>query len=213
MSNLGKHDQIEAEGAGGEEELSSERTCVGCREKASPEMLERFVYIEGAGLVFDVRKKAPGRGVYVHARPHCVTQAATRGGFSRGLKRAVSGVEGASILRDMRAGVARRLRESLQSAVLAQAAEVGSQKVSEAVAGGQVQLLLVAADAGESTRMKYISNAERKRIATEDYLRGEELGSLSGREYVAVMAITQRVFSQRIECDIGKLRELGTFEG
>lgn len=210
---LGEQDQIQADDMGTEEETSSERTCVGCREKASPEKLERFVYIEGAGLIFDVRKKAPGRGVYVHARPECVRQATTRGGFSRGLKRAVQGLEVATMLGDMREGIARRLRESLQSAVLAQSCEVGSQKVAEAVAAGRVHLLLVAADAGESTRMKYVSNADRKQIATENYFSGEELGSLSGREFIAVMAITQRVFSQRIKCDICKLRELVAFEG
>ncbi len=213
MKVLGEQDQIQADDAGAEEESSSERTCVGCREKASPEKLERFVYIEGAGLIFDLRKKAPGRGVHVHARPVCVRQATKRGGFARGLKRAVQGLEVEKMLDDMREGIARRLRESLQSAVLAQTAEVGSQKVAEAVAAGRVHLLLVASDAGESTRMKYISNAERKQIATESCFSGEGLGSFSGREFIAVMAITQRVFSQRIECDICKLRELGTFEG
>ncbi len=213
MNDLEEQDQIDADNMGTDEESSSERTCVGCREKASPEILERFVYIEGAGLVFDVRKKAPGRGVYVHARPECVRQATTRGGFSRGMKRPVQGLDVSTLLGDMREGIARRLRESLQSVVLAQFAEVGSQKVAEAVAAGRVHLLLVAANAGESTRMKYVSNADRKQIPTEDYFSGEELGSFSGREYIALMAVTQRAFSQRIECDICKLRELGTFEG
>jgi len=39
-------------------------------------------------LRFDTKRRATGRGVYIHRRPECL-QAALRGGFSRSLRRKV----------------------------------------------------------------------------------------------------------------------------
>ncbi|MBA2661385.1 MAG: DUF448 domain-containing protein [Bradymonadaceae bacterium] len=213
MKKLVKREQAQVEEATDAERSSSERTCVGCRAKAEPHAFERFVYLEGEGLIFDLRQKAPGRGVYVHARRLCIERAVNRGGFARGLKAALQGVESDKIIAQMCEGIERRLRESLQSAVVAQATVVGASRAAEAVAEDRVRLLLVAGDAGESTRHKYVSNAERKQLHTEEHLGGEFLGRVSGKEFVAVLAITGQDFAQRIARDIGKLRELGAFEG
>lgn len=196
-----------------EERSSPERTCVGCRKKATPDELERFVYLEGQGLIFDLRQRAPGRGVYAHASPTCLGRAVHRGGFARGFKRQLSGLSADDLIAHMREGIQRRLRESLQSVVQARGAEVGATRVSEAVASDRVDLLLVAHDGGESTRQKYLSNAERKQLLVREQLSGELLGLVSGRAFVSVMGITDGEFARRIIRDMDKLEALGSFEG
>ncbi|GAB2771696.1 YlxR family protein [Streptomyces chlorus] len=63
----------------------SERTCVGCRERAVKNELLRIVMIEGA-CVPDPRGTLPGRGAYVHPAPVCLDQAVRRRAFPRALR-------------------------------------------------------------------------------------------------------------------------------
>jgi predicted RNA-binding protein YlxR (DUF448 family) len=192
-------------------EVSSEqpeRTCVSCREKAQKDELERFVYHDEAGLIFDLRRKAPGRGAYVHARPECLQRAAEKGGFARGFKRSVQ-VDAQKLLDDVRFGVRRRLQEGLRVALRSQNLSIGGTAVGEAVKSEQVAMLLIARDASESTRRKFASNAERKSIPVRQALTGEELGALCGRAFVAVLAIAPSRCLAPIRRDIDKLEQLG----
>lgn len=68
-----------------------QRTCVGCRQVVPQGQLLRLAVVEER-VVADVRRRAPGRGVYVHARPDCL-RAAGKGGLARSLKRGVSRAE------------------------------------------------------------------------------------------------------------------------
>ncbi|MGW3684168.1 YlxR family protein [Streptomyces prasinus] len=63
----------------------SERTCVGCRERAVKNELLRIVTIEDA-CVPDPRGTLPGRGAYVHPAPVCLDQAVRRRAFPRALR-------------------------------------------------------------------------------------------------------------------------------
>ena len=65
-----------------------QRTCVGCRQVVSQAHLLRLAVVEDR-VVPDPRRRAAGRGVYVHARPDCL-RAAGKGGLARSLKRNVS---------------------------------------------------------------------------------------------------------------------------
>lgn len=67
------------------------RTCVGCRQVAPQDQLLRLAVVEER-VVADPRRRAPGRGVYVHAQPDCL-RAAGKGGLARSLKRGVSRAE------------------------------------------------------------------------------------------------------------------------
>ena len=159
-----------------------------CREPAQKEDLERFIYHEEGGLIYDLRQKAPGRGAYVHARRECLLGAAQKGGFSRGFKTKVQ-VDADTLIDDVCIGIRRRLQEGLRVALRSQKLFLGGTAVAEAVKSDQVALLLVARDASESTRHKFSSNAERKGIPVRQTLSGEELGALSGRAFVAVVAV------------------------
>src|SRR5262249_1289603 len=62
------------------------RTCVGCRAVDAQRALVRVAWVSSR-LVMG--RHAPGRGVYLHARPGCI-EAALRGGIARSLRRAMS---------------------------------------------------------------------------------------------------------------------------
>jgi hypothetical protein len=62
-----------------------ERSCVGCRERASKAELLRVVR-SGEGVRVDPLGRAPGRGAYVHREPRCVDVAVSRGALARALR-------------------------------------------------------------------------------------------------------------------------------
>ena len=67
------------------------RTCVGCRAAVPQAELVRIATVEGKAVA-DPRRRLPGRGAYVHARPACLV-AAGKGGLARSFKRNVNKAE------------------------------------------------------------------------------------------------------------------------
>jgi len=62
-----------------------ERTCVGCRSRASAVALLRVVLVEGR-LRADPGRRMPGRGAWVHPQDPCVAAATRRRAWSRALR-------------------------------------------------------------------------------------------------------------------------------
>ncbi|MET0389828.1 MAG: YlxR family protein, partial [Polyangiales bacterium] len=63
-----------------------DRTCAGCRETDARDALLRFVADgDPPRLAPDTKRRAPGRGVSVHARFRCVEAAVRNGALRRGL--------------------------------------------------------------------------------------------------------------------------------
>ena len=128
------------------DEAGPERTCIVTRQKASPDALIRFVLGPDGQVVPDIRRKLPGRGVWVGARAALVDKAA-RGAFSRGFK---AKVPADPALADR---VGEMLdRDALQSLAMANKAgalPTGFAKVEAALAGGSVAALLHATDGSE----------------------------------------------------------------
>ena len=77
------------------------RTCVGCRTAVPQAELVRIAQVDGRAVA-DPRRRMPGRGAYVHARPACVA-AAGKGGLARSLRRNVTRAELDGLARDLRA--------------------------------------------------------------------------------------------------------------
>jgi hypothetical protein len=77
------------------------RTCVGCRATAPQAELVRIAVVDGRAVA-DPRRRLPGRGAYLHARPACV--AAAGKGLARSLKRAVGRAELDGLTRAVLAG-------------------------------------------------------------------------------------------------------------
>jgi len=61
------------------------RTCVGCRRRDAQEGLLRVV-ADGTGVRVDPRRRALGRGAYVHPDPACVALAVRKRAFGRTLR-------------------------------------------------------------------------------------------------------------------------------
>jgi uncharacterized protein len=213
MTNTPRAKRTEQEEGPGLARSVPERTCVGCRETTAGESLERFVYIEGQGLIFDLRRKAPGRGVYVHARRRCLDQAVKRKGFSRGLKQQVQTPSMEDLVETMRQGIERRLTEIVQVAVRSQKVAIGQNMVAEAMQTNTVTLLFVAPDSSEGTKKKFSSNADRKGVPVAEYFDGAWLGRLLGREFISVVAVMDAGLGEKIQSEIEGLNELSPDEG
>jgi len=65
------------------------RTCVGCQTVDEQRALVR-VTRDGANVCVDQLGRRSGRGAYVHPLSSCITRA-TKGGFSRSFRTAISG--------------------------------------------------------------------------------------------------------------------------
>lgn len=179
--------------------------CVGGGDKAPQDELERFVYIDGHGLVYDVRKKAPGRGAWVTPTRECVEKA-LRGGFARAFKKRVVVPSLEEILGDMVQGIGQRLIEQVRVAIRAQRGWVGTKAVDEGMRKN-ISLLFIATDAGEATRRKYVANSERKGVEVIEEYDGKRLGELASRDFVAVLGLSGD-FARRVSTDLKSLSTL-----
>jgi hypothetical protein len=189
-------------------EESGVRTCAGCRENTERAFLERFVFHPDFGLVYDLRQKAPGRGAWVHPDADCVRGAVRHGGFARAFKQRIEENDVEKVLDDMQTGMSRRLNESLQIAIRAQCAHIGATNTVDAFKAGDVGLLFIGKDAGESTRRKYRTMADSEDLPVYDVFTCDQLGGILGYEKVAVCAISGEPHVVRIGRDVEKLQSL-----
>lgn len=170
------------------EEERLERTCVGCREGGLRQELERFVFVDPVGLVHDLRRRAPGRGAWIHPRKECFFRACD-GGFSRAMKRRVVVEAPEEFCAQVERGLEQRVWERLNELFRARQVIVGQTLVLEALKKNGVEVLILADDAGESTEQKFIQNAGRKGLKVLRGWSGSELGQMAGREYVSVIGV------------------------
>ena len=71
---------------GRRDDEESQRTCIVSRAKLPPDELLRFVLGPAGEVVPDLRRKLPGRGVWVQATRDAVAEAVKRKAFARGFK-------------------------------------------------------------------------------------------------------------------------------
>lgn len=193
-------------------EAPSTRTCIGCSNEDTPEAMERFVFVDDFGLLHDARRKAPGRGAHLHTSRKCLEVAVQRG-FNRAFRRKVEAPAVDELASDMRSGIRRRLVDRLRAASRGGEVSVGGRETDEEMKRDNVAFLLIARDAGESTRKKYASNAERKGVPVDDaFFDAAELGALVGRERVTLFGVFAR-HATPVATDLRKLSELRQVEG
>jgi predicted RNA-binding protein YlxR (DUF448 family) len=78
-----------------------ERTCVGCRQKATKRSLLRVVRSDNGMVRPDPSGSAGGRGAYVHRDPACVEFAMRRGAMARALRAGLKAEEAARLRSDI----------------------------------------------------------------------------------------------------------------
>lgn len=144
-----------------DDEDGPERTCIVTRRKASPDVMIRFVVGPDLAVVPDIRRKLPGRGVWLSAEVAVVEKAVRGQAFARGFKAKVKAEP------QLAAEVGDLLeRDALQSLAMANKAGAvitGFAKVESALAAGAVVAMLHASDGGEDGVRKLEATARRGR--------------------------------------------------
>ena len=172
---------------------SSERTCIVTRQTASPDQLIRFVRGPDGSVVPDLRRKLPGRGVWLTPSRSVVETAVKKKAFARAFKAEVK--TAATLADDVEWLIERGARESLSLANKAGQVVAGFSKVEEAVGRGQCQAILQASDAAPDgvrkigqilRRMQELNGIELGVLAS---LSSDDLGLALGRPHVIHAAL------------------------
>ena len=123
----------------------SERTCIVSRATLPPDAMIRFVLAPDGEVTPDIKRKLPGRGVWVTARMSLLTQAIRKKAFDRGFKKQVRAPDTLVSLVDQLLE-----QDALQSLSMANKAGVvtaGAAKIEAAVVKKSLAAVLHAADA------------------------------------------------------------------
>jgi uncharacterized protein len=171
------------------------RMCAVSREVRPIGELIRFVVSPQGEVVPDLKRKLPGRGLWVTASRQTVAEAVRRNHFSRGFKREIRAR--ASLPADTEALLVRSATEAL--AVAAKAGQVvsGFSKVEGALAQGQAQGLIHASDGAADgirkldaiPRQKYGNIGESQDFPIINVLTSAELDLALGRSNVIHAAL------------------------
>ncbi|MGH6830455.1 MAG: RNA-binding protein [Methylocella sp.] len=175
-------------------EGSPERTCIVTRAKGLPEDMIRFVVGPGAIVVPDIRRKLPGRGVWVTAQAGHVAEAVKRQVFSRGFK--IKVVASESLAAEIEALLTKDCLQALSLATKAGQVVSGFAKVEEAIVSGAIAGLVHAADCGadgmrklgQSLRRRYGDELARPRV---ELFRSGQLDLALGRADVIHASLIQ----------------------
>jgi uncharacterized protein len=149
-----------------EAQSDSERTCLVTRTKGSPDAMIRFVVGPDATVVPDIRRKLPGRGVWVVARADKVAEAVRRQAFARGFKTKVLASE--ALPEQIRELLDMDCLQALALANKAGQVVTGFAKVEDALAKGTVVALVHAREAS-ADGVRKLAQADRR-------WRGDEAG-------------------------------------
>jgi predicted RNA-binding protein YlxR (DUF448 family) len=170
-----------------------ERLCVATRTVKPLDALIRFVAGPGGEVVPDLKRRLPGRGVWVSASRSALREAIRRKAFGRGLKAGVQVPP--TLVEDVEALLVRAARDGFSLANKAGLVVSGFSKVEAAIAGGQVEAVLHACDAAPDGVRK-IGQALRRRHGDEvngvpvvSALESSEMGLALGRSHVIHAAL------------------------
>ena len=175
------------------------RMCAVSREVRPIDELIRFVVSPEGTVIPDLKRKLPGRGLWVSASRAVVAEAVRRNQFSRGFKRDIRGAK--TLPEDTENLLVRGVIEALAMAAKAGQVVSGFGKVEDALGQGQVKALLHASDGARDgirkldaiARQKYGNPDESQEFRTEfpivNVLTSEQLDLALGRSNVIHAAL------------------------
>src|SRR3954463_868180 len=148
------------------EKSATMRMCAVSREVHPIDELIRFVVAPSGDVIPDLKRKLPGRGLWVSASRRAVAEAVRRNQFSRGFKRDIR--PAATLAADTEALLVRSATEAL--AMVAKAGQVvsGFSKVEGALREGQAQALIHASDGATDGIRKLDAIVRQKRGNPDD---------------------------------------------
>nr|WP_075219284.1 RNA-binding protein [Acuticoccus yangtzensis] len=188
---------------------SPQRTCLVTRRKGTPETMIRFVLSPDGVVVPDVRRKLPGRGVWVEASAERIAEAVKKRVFSRGFK---AQVEAPDTLPEQVGHLLRRAAlERLAFAHKAGLVTAGFEKVRAEVAAGRIRGLVFASDAAVDGRRKVEALAKKafdlhNKLDVVDVFDSAELERTLGRERVVHAALAPGRLAELFILDASRLR-------
>jgi uncharacterized protein len=170
------------------------RTCIGCRQQGAPVELVRMVLGPDGSVAFDLAGGAAGRGAWVHPSEPCLRKAAKA--TARSLH--ADGSENVEALALSLAQAATRRAVGLVGAAhRARYVALGSDASKEAFSAGRARLVVLATDAKAAKQESWIEAAAGKGLlvawATKD-----ELGSIVGRDELAVLVVTDEGLARNL---------------
>jgi len=137
----------------------TERTCALSREVKPVDELIRFVVGPTGEVVADVKRKLPGRGLWVTGNRAAIEQAVKRNVFARGFKREVR--VAANLAEQTEMMLERAALDALAIAAKAGVVVSGYAKVEAALAGGDLRALIHASDGAEDGKRKLNAAVQR----------------------------------------------------
>jgi hypothetical protein len=172
---------------------TTERTCALTRNTLPVEALLRFVVSPSGEVVADIKRKLPGRGIWITATRAAVDEAVARKVFARGFKRELR------VASDLAAQIEPMLQRSTLDA-LAIAGKSGNvvtgfSKVEAALAHEDIAALIHASDAASDGKRKLAAalqretaDKSRETVIIEEFS-GEQLDLALGRPNVVHAAL------------------------
>jgi predicted RNA-binding protein YlxR (DUF448 family) len=144
------------------------RMCAVTRQVRPIDELIRFVVAPSGEVVADLKRRLPGRGLWVSASRQTVAEAARRSQFGKGFKRDVRVAP--SLAADTEALLVRSVADALAMAAKAGQVVCGFSKVEGALAQRQAQALIHAAD-GAADGIRKLDAVARQNAGNDDEFR------------------------------------------
>ncbi|MDJ0612104.1 MAG: RNA-binding protein [Rhizobiaceae bacterium] len=184
------------------------RTCIVSREEKTPDEMIRFVLDPQDNVVPDLKRKLPGRGVWVSSKRATVSQAVDKKAFAHGFKKQVIADVGLPDLVD-------RLleREALNILALARKAGeaiTGFMKVDGLIRSEEIAVLVHAADASEDGKGKLAQGlrvAELDDVPVFETFEGQKLDDVLGNANTVHIGLIAGGLASRFEAAMSRLLE------
>jgi predicted RNA-binding protein YlxR (DUF448 family) len=192
----------------------TERTCALTRELKPVSEMIRFVVGPAGEAVPDVKRKLPGRGIWITASRDAVAEAVRRNVFARGFKRDVKAATG--LAEETERLLERAALDGLAMAGKAGAVITGFAKVEAALAGEGVQALIHASEAAEDGKRKLSGALHRNRdgescgITVINEFGGDQLDLALNRPNVVHAALLAGPGSETFLARVKRLRRFRT---
>ena len=181
------------------------RLCVVTRTEQPPDQLIRFVLAPGGGIVPDLGRRLPGRGVWVTATRDSVALAVKRGLFAKSLKQPVKA--GKELVDQVEKLLAFEARQALSLANKAGLVTTGFSKVEIALEKGVVEVLVAASDASQdgtgklARKFRAIRGAAQREAPVIGDFSSAELDLAFGGSNVIHAGVAAGALSRRVsEC-------------
>ena len=183
----------------------AERTCIVLRQEMDEAALLRFVCSPDNRVVPDLRRKLPGRGVWVSLSREAVAEACRRKLFARALRTSCAADE--SLPDQVEELLERDAISLLALANKAGLVTQGFGKVEDAIGRGGVHLLMAASDGARDGRQKLSGRLRSACTGGEvvECFNSEQLGLALGRVNVIHAAVAAGPLAEKLAAAVRRL--------